>query len=84
MYDDIAEFRGFYQTSLGRRVSSLIRRQLCAFWRGGSSLSTACLGYGFPFVDKTMTQIGAGYGHALNGPPLVMAAHFLAGSFAGY
>ena len=47
MYDDIAEFRGFYQTSLGRRVSSLIRRQLGAFWQGGSSLSTACLGYGF-------------------------------------
>ena len=129
MYDDIAEFRGFYQTSLGRRVSSLIRRQLGAFWQGGSSLSTAWLGYGFPFVDKTMTmlafmparrgaivwpsassvrgcliepdvlplpdvqldrlllvhalelcQIGAGCGRVLNGPPLVMAAHFLAGN----
>ena len=57
MYDDIAEFRGFYQTSLGRRVSNLIRRQLCAFWRGGPSLSSACLGYGFPFVDKTMTLL---------------------------
>jgi SAM-dependent methyltransferase len=57
MYDDIAEFRGFYQTSLGRRVSNLIRRQLCAFWRGGPSLSSACLGYGFPFVDKTLTLL---------------------------
>ena len=57
MYDDISEFRGFYQTRLGRRVSSLIRRQLCTFWWGGSSLSTACLGYGFPFVDETMTLL---------------------------
>ena len=57
MYDDIAEFRGFYQTSLGRHVSSLIKRQLFAFWRGESFLSTACLGYGFPFVDETMTQL---------------------------
>ena len=57
MYDDIAEFRGFYQTSLGRRVSNLIRCQLCAFWRGGPSLSSACLGYGFPFVEKTMTLL---------------------------
>ena len=54
MYDDIAEFKGFYQTSLGRRASTLIRRKLCTFWHGGSSLSTACLGYGFPFVNKTL------------------------------
>ena len=46
MYDDIAEFRGFYQTGLGSRVSGLIRRQLGAFWQGGSSLASACLGYG--------------------------------------
>ncbi len=52
MYDDIAEFREFYQTGLGRRVSALIRRQLSAFWRGGPSLESACLGYGFPFIDK--------------------------------
>lgn len=52
MYDDIAEFRGFYQTRLGRCVSDLIRRHIGTFWEGGSSLATACLGYGFPFADK--------------------------------
>ena len=57
MYDDISEFRDFYQTRFGRRVSSLIRRHLCTFFGSGSSLSTACLGYGFPFVDETMTLL---------------------------
>lgn len=57
MYDDIAEFREFYQTGLGRRVSALIRRQLETFWRGGPSLASACLGYGFPFIDKTTNPL---------------------------
>ncbi len=51
MYDDIADFRAFYQSSFGQRVSSLIRKQFGSFWRGGPSLSAACLGYGFPQID---------------------------------
>ena len=51
MYDDIAEFRAFYQTSFGQRVSNLIRKQLSSFWQGEASLSAACLGYGFPQID---------------------------------
>ena len=57
MYDDIAEFRGFYQTGLGRRVSDLIRLQLNASWQGSTSLDVACLGYGFPFIDKTASSL---------------------------
>ena len=57
MYDDIAEFREFYRTGLGRRVSNLIRRQLGIFWRGNQFLSSACIGYGFPFVDKTANPL---------------------------
>ena len=53
MYDDIAEIRGFYKTSLGRRVSSLIRRQVRSFWHGGPTIASACVGYGFPFIDKS-------------------------------
>ena len=56
MYEDIAEFRAFYQTSFGQRVSSLIRNQLGSFWQGGPSLSMACLGYGFPQID-TMANV---------------------------
>ena len=52
MYDDIGELKEFYQTGLGQRVSNLIRHQLGAFWRGGPCLESACLGYGFPFIDE--------------------------------
>lgn len=51
MFDDIAEFRTFYQTCFGQRVSSLIKVKLVPFWQGGLSLSVACLGYGFPQID---------------------------------
>ena len=51
MYDDIAEFRAFYQTSFGQAVSALIQKQLGSFWQGEPSLSAACLGYGFPQID---------------------------------
>ena len=32
MYDDIAEFKRFYQARLGQMVADLIRRQLDLFW----------------------------------------------------
>ena len=57
MYDDVAEFRGFYQTSLGRCVSHLIWGQIGTFWQGGSSIASACLGYGLPFVDKMASPL---------------------------
>ena len=52
MYDDIAEFRGFYQTSLGRRVSSLIRRQLGAFWGEDHPLQQLALVMDFPSLIR--------------------------------
>ena len=57
MYDDIAEFRGFYKTVLGRSVSKMIRRQIGTFWRGGPSIASACLGYGIPFTDKVSSPL---------------------------
>ena len=51
MYDDIAEFKRFYQTKLGQSVADLIRRQLDLFWHAGSPLSLAFLGYAQPFLD---------------------------------
>ncbi len=51
MYDNISEFRAFYRTSFGQRVSSLIRQQIGSFWQGGASLSSACIGYGFPQIE---------------------------------
>ena len=51
MYDDIVEFRAFYQTSFGQAISTLIQKQLGSFWQGGPSLSAACLGYGFPQIE---------------------------------
>ena len=51
MYDDMVKFRVFYQTSFGQAISSIIQKQLGSFWRGGPSLSAACLGYGFPQID---------------------------------
>ena len=51
MYDDIAEFKRFYQTKLGQSVGDLIRRQLDLFWHAGSPLSLAFLGYAQPFLD---------------------------------
>ena len=35
MYDDIAEFKRFYQARLGQNVADLIRRQLDLFWHAG-------------------------------------------------
>ena len=51
MYDDIAEFKRFYQTKLGQGVADLIRCQLALFWHAGSPLSLAFLGYAQPFLD---------------------------------
>ena len=51
MYDDIAEFKRFYQTRLGQNVTDLIRRQLDLFWHAGSPLSSAFLGYAQPCLD---------------------------------
>ena len=51
MYDDIAEFKRFYQTRLGQNVADLMRRQLDLFWHAGSPLSSAFLGYAQPFLD---------------------------------
>ncbi len=52
MYDDIDEFRKFYQTGFGTRVSGMIQQQLGSFWEGGPSLMSACLGYGIPVFDE--------------------------------
>ncbi len=52
MYDDIAEFKRFYQTRLGQNVADLMRRQLDLFWHAGSPLSSAFLGYAQPFLDS--------------------------------
>ncbi len=41
MYDDIAEFKRFYQTRLGQNVADLMRRQLDLFWYAGLPLSSA-------------------------------------------
>ncbi|MDB2532268.1 class I SAM-dependent methyltransferase [Alphaproteobacteria bacterium] len=52
MYDDIAEFKRFYQTRLGQNVADLMRRQLDLFWYAGLPLSSAFLGYAQPFLDS--------------------------------
>jgi hypothetical protein len=52
MYDDIAEFKRFYQTNLGQSVADLIRRQFDLSWHAGSPLSLAFLGYAQPFLDS--------------------------------
>ena len=52
MYDDIAEFKRFYQTRLGQNVADLMWRQLDLFWPAGSLLSSAFLGSAQPFLDS--------------------------------
>jgi SAM-dependent methyltransferase len=58
MFDDVTDFRNFYHTPLGRLVAAAIRPHIRSFWREPSSLETAFLGYGLPFVDKGQKTVG--------------------------
>jgi SAM-dependent methyltransferase len=58
MFDEVNDFRSFYQTSLGRRTASAMRQHIKAFWRGPSSLVGAFIGYGLPFVEKGQRPVG--------------------------
>ena len=64
MYDDIAEFKRFYQARLGQNVADLIRRQLDLFWHAGSPLASAFLGYAQPFLDPKNASTAWAYASA--------------------
>ena len=58
MFDDVINFRDFYETLLGQRAAAMIRHHIRPFWQRETDLCSAFIGYAAPFIDADATPIG--------------------------